>query len=69
MKLLSKYYRANIVATIIVVLLSSACYYFMIHYILLEQLDDSLKVEEQEVIEFAKINNKLPTFFNSSCDP
>lgn len=60
MKLLSKYYRANIMATIIVVLLSSVCYYFMIHYILLEQLDDALKVEEQEVIDYVKENGNLP---------
>lgn len=60
MKLLSKYYRVNIVATIIVVLLSSTCYYFMIHYILIEQLDNALKVEEQEVTDFAKKNNNLP---------
>ncbi len=60
MKLLSKYYRANIIATIIVVLFSSLCYYFMIHYILIEQLDDALKVEEQEVIDYVKENGKLP---------
>lgn len=60
MKLLTRYYRANILATIIVVLLSSICYYFMIHYILLEQLDDALKVEEQEVIDFVKENGNLP---------
>ena len=60
MKLLTKYYRANIAATIIVVLLSSICYYFMIHYILIEQLDNALKVEEQEVIDYVKEHNDLP---------
>ena len=60
MKLLTKYYRANIIATIIVVLLSSTCYYFMIHYILIEQLDDALKVEEQEVIDYVKEKGNLP---------
>ncbi len=60
MKLLSKYYRVNIIATIIIVLLSSICYYFMIHYILIEQLDNALKVEEQEVIDFVKEKDSLP---------
>ena len=60
MRLLTKYYRANITATIIVVLLSSVCYYFMIHYILIEQLDNALKVEEQEVIDYVKQNHSLP---------
>ncbi|CAN5878773.1 HAMP domain-containing sensor histidine kinase [soil metagenome] len=60
MKLLSKYYRVNILATIIVVLFSSICYYFTIHYILIEQLDNSLKVEEQEVLDFIKEHGSLP---------
>lgn len=60
MKLLSKYYRVNITATIIVVLVSSVFYYFLIHHVLLEQLDDALKVEEQEVTDHVKENNSLP---------
>lgn len=60
MNLLTKYYRANIIATILVVVLSSICYYFMIHFILIEQLDNALKVEQQEVMDFVKVNNTLP---------
>jgi signal transduction histidine kinase len=60
MKLLSKYYRVNITATIIVVLVSSVFYYLLIHQVLLEQLDNALKVEEQEVTDHAKQNNSLP---------
>lgn len=60
MKLLSKYHRTNILATVIVVLLSSVLYYFVIHYVLLTQLDSALKVEEQEVNDFVKKNGHLP---------
>ena len=60
MKLLTKYYRANILATLVVVVLSSVCYYLLIHHVLLEQLNDALEVEEQEVIEYVKQNNVLP---------
>ena len=60
MKLLSKYYRVNITATIIVVLVSSVFYYFLIHQVLLEQLDDALQVEEQEITVHVKQNNSLP---------
>lgn len=60
MKLWSKYYRVNVVATIIVVLFSSIGYYFIIHYILLDQLDSSLKVEEQEVIDHVRKTGTLP---------
>ena len=60
MKLISKYNRANITATITVLLLSSICYYFILHFVLLDQLDDDLKVEEQEVFDYIKTNKSLP---------
>lgn len=60
MKLLARYNRVNIMATIVVLLLSGLCYYFAIRYVLLNQLDDDLKVEEQEIIDYVKTNNSLP---------
>jgi len=60
MNLLSRYYRVNIIATITVVLLTSIFYYFMIHYVLIEQLDNALKVEEQEILDFIRTNGNLP---------
>jgi signal transduction histidine kinase len=60
MRLLSKFNRANVIATIIVLLLSSICYYFLIRTVLIHQLDKDLKVEEQEVKDYVKENNQLP---------
>lgn len=60
MKLLAKYNRINILVTISVLLISSICFYIMIRHVLLNQLDEDLKVEEQEIVDFVKINNKLP---------
>jgi signal transduction histidine kinase len=60
MKLLARYNRVNIIATVIVLLLSGLCYYFAIRYVLISQLDDDLKVEEQEIIDHVKANNTLP---------
>lgn len=60
MKLISKYNRANIVATLIVLLLSAVCYYFFIKAVLLHQLDKDLRVEESEIIDYVKENNQLP---------
>lgn len=60
MKLISKYNRTNLLATIVVLLVSGVCYYFMIRYVLIHQLDKDLKVEEQEVSDFIKNNDKLP---------
>ena len=60
MKLLTKYNRINIVATIVVLLFSSVCYYLMIHAVLLNQLDKDLKIEEHEIKDHVKLNQSLP---------
>ena len=57
MKLLSKYNRVNIIATIIVLLLSAIWYYFFIRSVLIHQLDKDLKVEEREITDYVKENN------------
>jgi signal transduction histidine kinase len=60
MKLLARYNRVNIIATIIVLLLSGLCYYFIIRNVLLNQLDEDLKVEEQEILDYVRKNDSLP---------
>ena len=60
MKLLSKYNRVNLIATIIVLFVSAICYYFLIQSVLITQLDKDLKVEELEIKDFIKENNRLP---------
>ena len=60
MKLLSRYNRVNVLATVIVLLISGLCYYFIIRYVLLDQMDDDLKVEEQEIYDYVKTHNSLP---------
>ncbi len=60
MKLISRYNRTTLFATIIVLLVSGVCYYSMIRYVLIHQLDKDLKVEEQEINDYIKNNNSLP---------
>ena len=60
MKLLSKYNRVNVIATIVVLLLSAVFYYFFIETVLIHQLDKSLIVEEKEITDYIKENNLLP---------
>lgn len=60
MKLFARYNQVNIIATILVLLIGSTCYYFIIRYILIKQLDDTLKVEEAEIVTFVKNNDSLP---------
>lgn len=60
MKLISKYNRTTLLATIIVLMVSGICYYFMIRYVLVHQLDKDLKVEEQEVNDNIRNNRITP---------
>lgn len=60
MKLLSKYNRVNIAATVIVLLLGGLCYYFILRFVLVNQLDKDLKVEEQEIQDYVRQNKSLP---------
>lgn len=60
MKLITKYNRVNLIATIIVLLAASLCYYFIVRFVLIRQLDNTLKVEEAEIINYVSINNRLP---------
>ncbi|MEO6454175.1 MAG: hypothetical protein ABIN97_08895, partial [Ginsengibacter sp.] len=60
MKLLSKFNRVNVIATVVVLLLSGLCYYFAIRAMLISQLDKDLKGEEFEILNFVKENNQLP---------
>jgi signal transduction histidine kinase len=64
MKLLAKYNRVNIAATIVVLLAGSLCYYFILKYVLLHQLDKDLKVEEQEIADYVRKYNTLPNAAN-----
>jgi signal transduction histidine kinase len=60
MKLFTKYSRVNLVASILVLLLGGICYYFMIRYVLIRQLDDTLKVEEAEILDHVRTRGTLP---------
>lgn len=40
--------------TIFVLLAGAVCYHFIFQYIILDQLDSDLKVEEQEIIDYVK---------------
>jgi signal transduction histidine kinase len=60
MKLFLKYSRINIISGIFVLLLGSICYYFIIRYVLIRQLDDSIKIEEAEILDNVRTKGRLP---------
>ena len=64
MKLISKYNRVNIPITIAVLLISSVAYYFILHHVLLRQVDNDLRIEQQEIIHHIKVNGSLPETSN-----
>ena len=48
MRLLEKYNRINLIATIAIFLSSSIAFYYLIHYVLINQIDEDLKIEQNE---------------------
>jgi signal transduction histidine kinase len=66
MKLLAKYNRVTLVTTILVMLITGFVYYIAIHLILINDVDKDLEVEENEVLEYARQNNRLPQVFESN---
>lgn len=65
MKLLAKYNRVNIITTVSVMLVTGLVYYQVISSILINKVDKSLLVEENEIFDYAKLNHKLPQEFES----
>ena len=60
MKLQAKYNKATISAAIFVLILGSISYYFMLRYILIKEVDDALRVEEEEILDHVKTHHNLP---------
>ena len=60
MRIFTTYNRVNILATIIIFLLSSLAFYFAIRYILINQVDDDLKIEQREIETYVREHNTLP---------
>lgn len=60
MKLFAKYSRINVVATVIIFLIACIAFYFTLHYVLMSQIDQDLKIEQREIETFVREHNRLP---------
>lgn len=60
MKLQAQYNRVTIISTLFILLIAAAGYYFMLRYVLISQLDESLKVEEAEIHDYINNHDRLP---------
>ncbi|HYK77541.1 MAG TPA: HAMP domain-containing sensor histidine kinase [Daejeonella sp.] len=64
MKLSSKYNQVNLIASLLVLCITGIAYYFTISYILNRQIDQELKLEEEEIRQFVKKHGELPDMLN-----
>src|SRR6185436_4472500 len=60
MKLQAQYNKISIASTILVLLIAGAGYYFLLQYVLKDQLDETLRVEQVEIQDFIQTNHSLP---------
>ena len=60
MKLFAKYNRINILATILIFLAASIAFYFTLNYVLFNQVDEDLRIEEREIKTYIEHFNRLP---------
>lgn len=65
MRLLDKYNRTSLITTITVILITGVIYYFAISYFLTTQVDKDLMVEENEIFDYVRLNDRLPQVFKS----
>ena len=65
MKLFAKYNRINITATVFAFILSSVAFYFVLHYVLIRQLNETLRAEQQEITAYVNIHHQLPEIQNT----
>lgn len=60
MKLFTRYNRINLVATVIIFLLAGLAFYFLLKYVLIDQVDEDLKIEQHEIQTYAGKYQQLP---------
>lgn len=61
MRLLAKYNRINRLSVIPIFILSGVAFFFALHYTLLRQMDEDLRIEQREIVSYAKLHHQLFT--------
>ncbi len=60
MKLLAKYNRINLICTVVIFLLACIAFSFLLRYVLINQVDEDLKIEQNEIISYTQKYQRLP---------
>ena len=60
MKLFTRYFRINLLATLFIFLLASIAFYFLLWYVMIAQVDEDLKIEQREIESYVSKYQKPP---------
>lgn len=66
MKLSNRYNRINVIASILIFLVGCLVFYFVLSYVLIRQLDKSLRSERIEILQYVQLHNELPEIVNTT---
>ena len=61
MKLFAKYSRVNVISTVIIFLLGCIAFSFLLRYVIINQIDEDLKIEKNEIVNYVNKFKHLPT--------
>jgi two-component system, OmpR family, sensor histidine kinase QseC len=60
MKLFTRYFRINLLATLVIFLLASVAFYFLLWWVMINQVDEDLKIEQREIQTYVAKYNRAP---------
>jgi signal transduction histidine kinase len=60
MKLFTRYFRINLLATLLIFLLASIAFYFLLWWVMINQVDEDLKIEKREIETFVSKYHRPP---------
>ena len=60
MKLLTRYNRINLFSTVAIFLLASAAFALLLRFLVINQVDEDLRIEQNEITSYIQKYNKLP---------
>ena len=60
MKLFTRYFRINLLATLLIFLLASVAFYFLLWYVTIKQVDEDLRIEQREIESYVAKYQRPP---------
>ena len=66
MKLFTKYNRINVMASVLIFFVGCLAFYLLLNYVLIRQLDKTLRSEQSEILQYVKEHNALPEIVNTN---